>query len=62
MLVTEVYMTREDGVNLVRTYSDLHHYILQEDTGIMYEEAVDVENIGHTYFETDTEITDPNDV
>jgi hypothetical protein len=52
MLKTEFYLTRADGVNLYRTYSDLHNYILQTDTGIKYTEAVDIENSGHTYEET----------
>lgn len=58
MLKTEFYLTRSDGVNLYRTYSDLHNYILQTDTGIKYTEAVDIENSGHTYEETQEAIED----
>lgn len=52
MIRTDFYMTRPDGVNLYRTYSDANLRIRQE-TGIVYDEAVDVENSGHTYTETD---------
>ena len=53
MIVVEYYMTREDGVVLNRTYSDDGFYILQNETGIEYSEAVDVENAVYTYSETD---------
>ena len=38
---TEFYRTREDGVNLVRTYSDINHYIDRD--GVNYSEAIDPE-------------------
>ena len=53
MIHTEHYMTRPDGVNLYRTYSDDGHRIVQTDTGAVYDEAVDVENSGHIYAESD---------
>lgn len=53
MIVTEYYKTREDGVVLIRTYSDKGFYILQSETGIEYSEAVDVEGAPYTYSETD---------
>lgn len=53
MIITEYYMTREDGVILNRTYSDAGYYILQNETGIKYSEAVDVEGALYTYSETD---------
>ena len=56
MIVTEYYMTRADGVRLYRTYSDAGMKILQNETGIVYDEAVDVEGIGYTYSETDEPI------
>lgn len=46
-------MTRKDGVNLYRTYSDAGFYIVQNETGIMYESAIDVEDAPYTYNETD---------
>ena len=56
MLQRDFYLTRSDGVNLYRTYSDTNMYILQNDTGITYTEAVDVEDTPHTYSETNTPI------
>ena len=55
-IITEHYKTREDGVNLYRTYSNEGLYILQNETGIEYPEAVDVENAPYTYTETDKPI------
>lgn len=56
MIVTEFYRTREDGVNLYRTYSDINHYIIQDQTGRQYTDAIDIENRGYTYTESDEEI------
>lgn len=53
MIVTEYFMTRKDGVVLNRTYSDAGFFILQNETGIEYSEAVDVEGAPYTYSETD---------
>ncbi len=54
MIKTEEYMVRSDGVVLVRTYSTTHKYI--ERDGIQYEEAIDPENMGRVYIETDIQI------
>ena len=56
MIVKEFYETREDGINLYRTYSDSNYYIRQIETGNRYSEAVDVENAPYTYEETDEPI------
>lgn len=56
MIITEYFMTRTDGVVLNRTYSDGGFYILQNETGIEYSEAVDVEGAPYTYSETDKPI------
>ena len=56
MIINEFYREREDGVRLYRTYSDAGTMIRQEQTGAVYSEAVDVENSGYTYVETDTPI------
>lgn len=56
MIIREFYRTRKDGVNLYRTYSDSNLIILQNETGIEYEEAIDVENAPYTYSETDKPI------
>lgn len=53
MLKKEFYRQREDGVNLYKTYSDVGFYIRQVETGVEYEEAIDVENAPYTYEETD---------
>ena len=46
-------MTREDGVELYRTFSDTGYYIRQVQTGVVYNDAVDVESAPYTYEETD---------
>ena len=56
MLVKEIFRVRKDGVKLYRSYSDQNKYILQNETNIEYEEAVDVENSKYTYTETDKNI------
>ena len=53
MIVTEIYNTMPDGTVLVRTYSDSGHYIIQDETGIEYSEAVDPEKMGRTYTESE---------
>ena len=52
MVITEAYRTRSDGVNLVRTYSDAGMKLVRND-GVVYDEAIDVENSGYTYTESD---------
>lgn len=56
MLKREFYREREDGVELYRTYSDEGFKIRQIETGIVYSEAIDVENAPYTYEETDEKI------
>ena len=58
MIKKELFMTRKDGVKLYRTYSDQNKYILQEQTNIVYSEAIDVETAPYTYVETDETIED----
>lgn len=53
MVVKEFYETREDGVKLYRNYSDEGYMIKQVETGVLYGEAIDVENAPYTYEETD---------
>ena len=52
MIKREDYLTREDGVNLYRTYSDEGFKIMQLQTGIVYDEAIDVEFAPYTYIDT----------
>jgi hypothetical protein len=60
MIKIEFYKTREDGIDLYRTYSDINKYILQKETEIIYDEAIDVAdengNIKYTYEETEKDI------
>lgn len=56
MVKTEYYMTRSDGVVLVRTYSDAGKMIRKVGTDEMYAEAIDPEGSGRTYEETDKDI------
>ena len=56
MIVKEFYITRQDGVNLYRTYSDKGLKIQKVGTDEIYDEAVDVENSGFEYVETDIPI------
>ena len=56
MVRTEFYRKREDGVTLVRSYSDAGLKIQQYGTGIMYDDVIDPENMGRTYTETDEPI------
>lgn len=53
MIIREEFMTRADGVKLFRTYSDENRKIIQNETGIVYGEAIDVENAPYTYSEYD---------
>jgi hypothetical protein len=58
MIIKEEYKTRADGVKLIRTYSDEGKYIIQNETGIVYAEAIDVENAPYTYSEGTDDIYD----
>ena len=62
MIITETYMTRPDGVELVRTYSDQDMYIRCDQTMAEYEEAIDPVGSGRTYTETDTPIPTDEDL
>lgn len=53
MKIREFFKTREDGVNLYRTYSDQGFMVRQIETGILYSEPIDVEDAPYTYEETD---------
>ena len=53
IIVKEFYRTRQDGVNLYRTYSDKGLQIRKVGTDEVYDEAIDVEDAPYTYEETD---------
>lgn len=50
-LIKQEYFTK-NGIDFVRTYSDTSMQILQNETRVMYDEAIDL--VGrYTYTETD---------
>lgn len=53
MVNTELYCTRNDGVELCITYSTNGFKIRQIETGQVYDEAIDVRPCRFTYEETD---------
>lgn len=61
MLKTEFYRTREDGVDLYITYSNTNHYIIQNETGVMYENAIDIKD-KYTYRESEEIIKEEIDL
>jgi hypothetical protein len=56
MVVKEYFITRSDGVKLFRSYSNEGKQILQNETGVLYSEAIDVENAPYTYSESSEDI------
>lgn len=52
MIVKEFYRTREDNINLYRTYSDQNFKIQKVGTNEIYTEAIDIEDSIDTYIET----------
>ena len=53
MIVREYFDTRKDGVRLYRTYSDKNLYIRKVGTEEVYSEAIDIEEAGYEYEETE---------
>ena len=49
----ELFGENADGVKLYRTFSDENRKILQVETGIIFDDAVDIEGAEFTYQETD---------
>lgn len=62
MIQREFYVQRKDGINLYRTYSDAGLMILQNETGVEYAEAIDVDGALYTYAETDIPIETPESI
>lgn len=56
MIIKEFFKTRQDGVNLYRTYSDKGLQIRKVGTDEVYDEAIDIENAPYTYEETDIRV------
>lgn len=48
-----------DGKDLIKTYSNNNKYIIQKETGIKYEVAVDIPN-RYSYIESEEEIKPKN--
>ena len=58
MIIKEFYKTREDGINLYKTYSSQNVYIHKIGTNEEYAEAIDIENAPYEYEETNKPIED----
>ena len=61
MIKKEFVETRDDGIKLYRTYSDGEFFIKKNGADVFYTEAIDVENSGYTYTETDIPIEGDTD-
>lgn len=55
-VIKEYFDIRSDGVRLFRSYSDEGYTLIQNETGIEYSEAIDVEGAPYTYTETENKI------
>lgn len=51
-IIKEYLETRDDGIDLYRTYSDENKFIRKIGTNEFYVEAVDVEDTPYQYVET----------
>lgn len=56
MIIQERFQLEENGWVFVKTYSDSGMKILQDETGALYDEAIDPEFTNRTYTETDIPI------
>ena len=61
MVVKEFYRTRDDGIRLVRSYSDAGKKIQKVGTEEIYDEAVDLEDEPYMYMETEEDVDDDVD-
>ena len=62
-MIKTVYLSvRPDGFKLYRTYSEAGMKIQKEGTNKVYDEAIDIENSGYTYTETDIPIESDGDL
>jgi len=52
MIIQEEYVCK-NGVHMMRTYSDAGVFIIQKETGIIYQEAYDSIPVTYTYEETE---------
>jgi hypothetical protein len=49
-----------NGNNFIHTFSDSNKYIIQNETNILYEDAIDIPNT-YTYVESEENITPEED-
>ena len=56
MIIKEFCKKRKDNINLYKIYSNENYKIKQLETGIIYDEAIDIENSNYTYEETSEKI------
>ena len=56
MIIKEFLLTRKDGVNLYKIYSDKGFKILKKQTKMIHNFVIDVENANFEYEETDIKI------
>lgn len=59
MIVKSFYKTRKDNVDLYISYSDNSMKIQQDQTGAIYDSAIDVETATYTYTETGIPVDEP---
>ena len=52
----EFYVELADGTKLYRTFSDEGKQIIQNETGVIFDDAVDVEGATFTYSEVETKV------
>lgn len=57
----EFYVELADGTKLYRTFSDEGKQIIQNETGVIFDDAVDVEGATFTYSETEADISGGHD-
>lgn len=53
MIIKEFFKTRTDGVDLYKTYSNEGFKIRQNETGNIFDEAIDISSASFSYSETD---------
>ena len=56
MIITEEFTLPEQETVLIKTYSDEGYMLIQEETGILYSEAIDPKEANRSYIESDQKI------
>lgn len=60
-IIEDILSTDENGVSLIKRYSDQGFLLLQLDTGEMYGEAIDLNTANKVYEETDIPMEKDNE-